>query len=114
MAIRPLIAALVLTASAGALAAEEACVKSHKCISLDRFVCTETVSSFVDRVCYAEAKRYMVIKLNGTYYHYCEIAPAVVAALLSAPSIGRYYSQNIKSSVVNRAYDCRDYPVPQL
>ena len=114
MAIRLLIAALVLTASAGALAAEEACVKGHKCISLDRFACTETVSSLVDRVCYMEATRYLVIKLRDTYYPYCEVPPQVVAALLAAPSKGRYYNQNIKSSSANRAYDCRDHPVPQL
>lgn len=114
MAIRLLIAALVLSASAGALAAEEVCVKYHKCIPLDRFACTETVSNLVERVCYLEAKRYLVIKLNRIYYHHCEVTPKVVAALLSAPSFGQYYNQNIKTSAVNRAYDCRDHPVPQL
>ena len=114
MAIRLLIAALVLTASAGALAAEEACVKYHKCISLDHFKCTETRSNPVDRVCYAETKRYMVVKLKGTYYHYCEIGPAIVAAFLAAPSIGHYYNSGIKSAATNRAFDCRDHPIPQL
>jgi hypothetical protein len=61
-----------------------------------------------------EAKRYLVIKLKRTDYHYCEVPPQVVAALLSAPSFGQYYNQNIKTSAVNRAYDCRDHPVPQL
>ena len=113
MAIRLLIAALIVTASTGARA-EEACVKYHRCIPLDRFACTDTVSSFVHRICYAEPKRYLVIKLKGTYYHYCEVPPEVVTAFLAAPSKGRYYNQNIKSSAVNRAYDCRDHLVPVL
>lgn len=93
--------------SAGAPAAEEACLKQHTCISLDGFTCTDTVSSLVDRVCYLEAKRYMAIKLrSGAYYQYCQIEPATVAALLSAPSIGRYYNQNIKHSASKGVYDC--------
>jgi hypothetical protein len=31
---------------------------------------------------------YMLIDLNGTYYHYCEIDDAPVTALRTAPSMG--------------------------
>jgi hypothetical protein len=56
----------------------------------------------------------MVIRLRGTYYHYCEIGPATVAALLAASSVGRYYNSSIKSDATNRAYDCRDHPIQNL
>jgi hypothetical protein len=98
------------------LAAEEVCVKYHKCVSLDQFKCTEvTRSTNVMRVCYAEPKRYMIIKLKETYYHYCEIGPDVVAELLAAPSVGGYYTTRIRSQASNnRAFDCRDHPIPQF
>jgi hypothetical protein len=98
------------------LAAEEACVKYHKCVPLDQFNCTEvTRSTNVKRVCYAESKRYMIIKLKETYYHYCEIGPAVVAELLAAPSVGGYYTTRIRSQASDdRAFDCRDHPIPDF
>jgi hypothetical protein len=37
-----------------------------KCVSIDR-------SSFIRRVCYDAANTYMIVKLNETYYHYCDI-----------------------------------------
>ncbi len=43
---------------------------NHKCLDVDKFKCeTITRSSFVNRVCYLEAKQYMIIKLKETYYH---------------------------------------------
>jgi hypothetical protein len=107
-------AALLLLLSTP-VAAEEACVKYHKCVSLDQFKCTEvTRSTNVKRVCYAEPKRYMIIKLKETYYHYCEIPPDIVAEL-AAPSVGGYYSTRIRSQRANdRAYDCRDHPIPEM
>jgi hypothetical protein len=96
--------------------AEEACVKYHKCVPLDQFKCTEvTRSANVKRVCYAESKRYMIIKLKETYYHYCEIGPDVVSELLVAPSVGGYYTTRIRSQRANnRAFDCRDHPIPHF
>src|SRR5258708_3328639 len=96
----------ILTSLSAPVAAEQACVKYHKCVSLDQFKCEDvTRSSFVERVCYVEAKRYMVIKLKGTYYHYCEIGPEIVAELLTAPSLGQYYNSTIKSANLGRAFD---------
>ena len=52
------------------------CVKYHKCLAVDKFKCeTITRSSFVNRVCYLEAKQYMIIKLKETYYHHCSVTP---------------------------------------
>lgn len=49
----------------------------------------------------------MLVSLNGTYYHYCEIPARVVNALLDAPSMGRYYNAAIKGN-----YDCRINRMP--
>jgi hypothetical protein len=64
-------------------------------------------SSFIKHVCYDDANRYMLISLNGTYYHYCEIDSGTVTALLSAESIGRFYNANIRG-----LFDCRSHRVP--
>src|SRR5262249_51548595 len=71
----------------------QACIKYYKCIPLDLFKCESiTRSTFIRRVCYMEAKRYMIIQLNDTYYHYCNIGSETVTSLLSAPSMGQYYN----------------------
>ncbi len=98
------------------LSAEEACVKYHKCISLDQFKCEDiTRSSFIRRVCYVEAKQYMIIKLKDTYYHYCKIGPETVTSLMEAPSMGKYFNEKISGTRNNRGpFDCRDHPIPDL
>jgi KTSC domain len=77
-------------------------------VDLAPFACnTITRSSLVRRVCYDKREPYMIISLNGTYYHYCEIAPSVVAGLLRAESMGRHYNAVIKGH-----FDCRINRVP--
>ncbi len=82
-------------------------------MDLTPFDCVDvTRSSFIRRVCYDGAEEYMVIKLKRTYYHYCEIDAHTVEELLKAPSMGRYYLRNIKSSGTGGAFDCRTHRVP--
>ena len=91
--------------------AETVYVKYRGPVDLDAFECkTITRSSFINRVCYSTQHKYMVILLRSTYYHYCEIGPDTVKALMEAPSMGRYYNANIKRGI----YDCRLHGVPQL
>jgi KTSC domain len=72
------------------------------------FSCTNVErSSFIKRVCYDKANQYMLISLNGTYYHYRAIDAGTVASLMSADSMGRYYNAAIKSR-----FDCRLNRVP--
>jgi hypothetical protein len=96
--------------------AEEACVKYHRCVPLDQFKCeTITQSSFINRVCYVEAKKYMIIKLNVTYYHYCNIGLQTVSSFLASPSMGRYYNAEIRGKGdLHGPFDCRDHPIPSL
>jgi hypothetical protein len=50
----------------------------------------------------------MLISLNGTYYHYCEIPVRTVSNLLGANSMGRYFRQNIKGN-----FGCKGNRVPE-
>ena len=78
-------------------------VKYRGTVNLAPFVCTDVQrSSFIKRVCYDKPHLYMLINLNGIYYHYCAIDAATVASLMSADSMGRSYNAAIKGR-----FDCR-------
>jgi hypothetical protein len=83
-------------------------VKYRGALDLRHFSCTDiSRSSFIKRVCYDQSNEYMVISLNGTYYHYCEIDSGTVSSLLYAASMGRYYNASIKGR-----FDCRTHRAP--
>jgi hypothetical protein len=111
-----LIAALILcVAPTQARAAEIACVKYGPCpLDLSSFACTDTPrSSFIRRVCYDASKLFMTIKLQGTWYPYCNVDEATVQNLLTAESAGRYFNQKIRGHGSRRGpFDCRDNPSP--
>jgi len=97
---------LLCTCSASA---EVIDVKYRGPLDLTPFACTDvTRSSFIRRVCFDKSKSYMVISLNGTYYHYCSIPATTVDALLSADSMGRFFNAHVKGQ-----YDCGLNPVPK-
>jgi hypothetical protein len=88
--------------------AESVYVKYRGEVDLRHFECTDiTRSSFIRRVCYDPREQYMLISLNGTFYHYCEIDTETVSSLLDAASMGRFYNASIKGS-----FDCRIHRVP--
>jgi KTSC domain-containing protein len=87
---------------------EDVDVKYRGTVNLSPFQCTDvTRSSFIRRVCYDRRNEYMLINLNGTFYHYCEIESGTVSSLLEAPSMGRFYNASIKGH-----FDCRLRRVP--
>jgi KTSC domain len=93
--------------------AETVTVKYRGAVPLDTFYCQAIDrSSLVQRVCYDPAKQYMVIMLNGIYYHYCEIDQGTVNSLLTAQSMGKYFNANIKGSGSDGPFDCRTHRVP--
>jgi hypothetical protein len=106
---RPAIAALsVLLIVPAATFAETVQVKYRGEVDLKPFQCTNVDrSSFIRRVCYDAPNQYMLISLNGTFYHYCEIDSGTVSSLLAADSMGRYYNASIKGH-----FDCRVHRVP--
>jgi KTSC domain len=101
---------LVLTAGLGGQQArsESVDVKYRGMVNLAPFSCSDVErSSFIKRVCYDASNQYMLISLNGTYYHYCAIDADTVSSLLSAPSMGRFFNSEIKGR-----FDCRVNRVP--
>ena len=94
--------------------AETVQVKYQGPVSLDAFTCTDVHGdSNVNRICYDSKERYMVIKLNKTYYHYCEIGAATVAALQAARSKHQFFQANIRGSGSDGPFDCRTHPIPR-
>jgi KTSC domain len=93
--------------------AETVSVKYRGPVDLKTFACDDiNRSSFITRVCYDRAKQYMIIRLNSTYYHYCELPPAIFSAFLEAPSMGAFYNERIKGSGLDGPFDCRTHQVP--
>jgi hypothetical protein len=100
--------ACVLCVGLSSARAESVYVKYRGEVDLSSFDCKYvTRSTFIRRVCYDWRNEYMLISLNGTFYHYCAIDAGTVASLLSAPSMGEFYNTSIKGN-----FDCRVYPVP--
>jgi hypothetical protein len=80
------IAMSLISASARA---ESVNVKYRGEVDLAPFSCQDvTRSSLIRRVCHDQAESYMLISLNGTYYHYCRIDAGTVSNLMSAESMG--------------------------
>jgi len=61
----------------------------------------------VERLCYDAKERYVIVKLTGTYYHYCEVPGEVVSAWRGASSMGKFFNARIKGN-----FDCRVNRVP--
>ena len=77
-------------------------------VDLAPFACTDTPrSSVVRRVCYDEARRYLLINVRGAYRDYCELPAATFNAFIAAPSMGHFYAQNIAASDRDGPFHCR-------
>jgi hypothetical protein len=87
--------------------AETVLVKYRGPVDLKPFHCTITRSSFINRLCYDAKESYVLVSLNGTYYHYCEVPSSIVDQWLTADSMGTYYNANVKGH-----YDCRTHRMP--
>jgi hypothetical protein len=97
--------ALVWTAP---VVTEKVEVSGRGAIDLAPFACTDTPrSSIVQRVCYDAARRYLLINIGGSYRDYCELPAATFNAFVAAPSMGRFYKQNIEGSDRDAPFDCR-------
>jgi hypothetical protein len=67
-----------------------------------------TSSSLVTTAYYDTSNRYMIIVLQGTAYHYCDVPSGLWSAFRSAASLGRFYNSQVKGQ-----YDCRAGFVPE-
>ena len=87
--------------------AESIDVRYRGPVNLKSFICQDiTRSSLIDRVCYDEANRHMVVRRNAVHDQYCELPKEVVVAFLNAPSMGQYFKANIAGNDKSGPYDC--------
>lgn len=105
--------ALFLLLFSAEVRSETANIQYRGPVDLKTFECRDTPrSSFIQRVCYDKPQSYMIINLNGVYYHYCELPLATFEALMGAPSMGQFYNTSIKGTGKDGPYDCRTHRVP--
>ena len=89
--------------------AEDVFVKYRGLVSLSNFSCAEIKpSSVVNNICYDERNEYLLVQLNTTYYHYCEVPNTIYKSWIDSESLGRFYNTYIKGN-----YDCRLSEPPQ-
>jgi hypothetical protein len=99
---------LLVVGVVGECRSETVDVKYRGSVELSPFACsTVDRSSFIRRVCYDAAHSYMIVKLNETYYHYCDIDSTTVDAFTAADSMGRFFNASIKGH-----FECRTGRVP--
>ncbi|RYH52567.1 MAG: KTSC domain-containing protein, partial [Alcaligenaceae bacterium] len=65
--------------AAGPVLAEKVMVKYRGQVDLAPFTCEDSPqSSLVKRLCYDAKQQYVLVNLQGTWYHYCEVPAATV------------------------------------
>jgi hypothetical protein len=62
----------------------------------DGYQCTQTVSSFVHRICYDARSERVLARLNAKDYPYCGVPSSVVKAWLAASSKGAFFNDYVK------------------
>lgn len=78
-------------------------VKYQGLVDVSRMKCeTITRSSFINRLCYDAAEKYVVVLLEDIYYHYCAVPQNIITNWEEADSMGRFYRYSIKGN-----FDCR-------
>ena len=80
----------------------------HRIVDLGPFECRDiTRSTVLQRVCYDRARQDLIVATNGAYDHYCGVTAGTVEHLLGAPSMGRFFIQNIKREATSGRYACK-------
>jgi hypothetical protein len=80
--------------------AEEVDVRQRGRLSLDDFNCARMESSFIRRVCYDEANRYLLIQLGSIWRQYCNVPEETASALIEAESAARFFNVHIRGKFV--------------
>lgn len=65
-------------------------------------------SSFIEKAYYDLDNKYLVLNLNWTNYHRCDVPEYIWNEFKNADSFGKYYNKYIKWE-----YDCRLWYVPE-
>ena len=81
-------------------------VRGRGAVDLAPFACTDTPrSTVVQRVCYDEARRDLLINVGGTYSEYCGLPASTFEAFVVAPSMGQFFRQRIAAPGTQFACD---------
>lgn len=85
---------------------EKVDVRGRGTVDLAAFACTDTPrSTVVQRVCYDEAQRHLLVNVGGDYSEYCRLPAATFEAFAAAPSMGQFYRQRIAAPATPFACD---------
>ena len=99
--------ALLLTAPLGSETVE---VRDRGAVDLAPFECRDiTRSSLIQRVCYDQAKRHLVVGIRGNYEAYCELPPQAYVGFMTAPSMGQFFKEHIRAH--GERYGCYTLPL---
>jgi hypothetical protein len=83
-------------------------VTSRGSVELGEFDCRDIKrSSIIERVCYQEKQRYLVVNIKGIYRQYCDVPISTYVAFMGAFSMGHYFEREIDPSSNGARYDCR-------
>ena len=77
-------------------------------VAASNFTALDRSDATVKGAWYDSGNEYMVIKLGGTYYHYCGMPSGAWSGFKAASSPYGYYQDDIKGN-----FDCRENPVPR-
>lgn len=84
-------------------------IQDRGAIDLAPFDCTDTPrSTLVQRVCYDEAQRHLLVNVGGAYSEYCHLPATTFEAFVVAPSMGQFFQQRIASMAAQFACDDAD------
>lgn len=93
------IAAILALLSTAPMTTETVDVQGRGAVDLAPFACTDTPrSTVVQRVCYDEARRHLLVNIGGTYSEYCGLPAATFDSFVVAPSMGQFFRQRIATA----------------
>jgi KTSC domain len=64
-------------------------------------------SSIVQRVCYEEKQKYLIVNIEGIYHQYCDVPVSTYVTFMGAFSMGHYFQNEIEDGSNNIRYKCR-------
>lgn len=99
---------LLIVLMSNSVSAETIYVKYRGFVDLNLFVCSDTASSVVHRICYRKEKEYLVVKLGQVYHHYCRFPLALYQSWLAADSKGKFYQGYVRNN-----FDCQKTDIPK-
>jgi hypothetical protein len=77
-------------------------------VDLGTFECRDiNRSTVVQRVCYDQAQRALIVGVRGNYIKYCELPAVTFEAFMTAPSMGQFFARNISESGPDGRFACQ-------